>query len=173
MEEKQLPLFTSAWKELQFTHCSVTGNRGLVHTAPAGPQLFSPSPIAHCPSLQGDNSHGPQRSSNPLASSVASQSLPHLIPAHSFSWKVTVSGYTVHIVAFVLKASSHFLSRCTENRPSVRLAAAHSSLHEGARCFSPYPFEWPVGRTAWLSDWFSQRTNTETDQMKARDLKHR
>lgn len=89
----------------------MTGNTGLVHTAPAGPQLFSPSPIAHCPSPQGDNSHGPQRSSEPPASSGASQSLPLSHPQHIHflgKWQFQV----IHIVALVLKASSCFVSRC-------------------------------------------------------------
>lgn len=73
-------------------------------------------PIAHHPSLQGDNSHGPQRPSGPQAGSGASQSLPCLIPRHiHFPGNVTVSGCTYCGVG--IKRPPHlFVSQCIENR---------------------------------------------------------
>lgn len=82
-------------KEAKTTSFHLSMKRAAVHTTEAwfalhllgyGSDVLPP--IAHHPSLQGDNSRGPQLPRGPQAGSGASRSLPCLIPpAHSFSRK--------------------------------------------------------------------------------------
>lgn len=73
-------------------------------------------PIAHHPSLQRDNSHGPQRPRGPQAGSGASQSFPCLIPRHiHFPGNMTVSGCAYRGVG-IKRLPRLFVSQRIENR---------------------------------------------------------
>lgn len=110
-------------EEAKTTSFHLSMKRAAVHTTEAWFALhllgYSSDvlpPIAHHPSLQGDNSHGPQRHRGPQAGSGASQSLPCLIPRHiHFPGNMTVSGCTYCGVG-IKRLPLLFVSQCIENR---------------------------------------------------------
>lgn len=142
-EEEKISPCPTAWKELQLTHYIIvqrleTEAWFTLHLLGHSSLVLPPSLTVHLSRETTATAHSGPASPQP----VSEHPSPSLIsfPAHSFSWKVTVLGYTYCGVSI-----TGILLLCRENRPSVRLAAAHSSLHEDVSSRNP--------ASLWVASW--------------------